>query len=127
MTKDFQKGTTGWIIMNNLYGLLTTHIEHAVGLRAFHITKVGRDYAEGFVLDRFGNLPNNGLGHNIITKKKKKKGVEQPFQPHETVAIGLRMRMNDQIFTFEKAKLELIKYIANDFTDESHFSDDESH
>jgi hypothetical protein len=38
-------------------------------------------------------------------------------ETYKTVAIGKRLRMRDQIFTFEEAKLQLIKYIANDFSD----------
>lgn len=122
MRKDFRKGSTGWIVLENMYSLLNTNIEHAVGLRAFHITKVGREYAEGFIIERFGNLSNNGKGHNILTKKKKKKGVEIDFLPHDNVSIGMKKKMHDQIFTFEDAKLQLITYIANDFSD-PHFNE----
>lgn len=122
---EFRKGQTGYIIMKNMYGVLKSHVEHSVGLKAFHITKVGREYVDGFVIERFGDLSGNGIGHNIITKKKKKKGVEIPFQPHDSVAIGKRLRINHDVFTFEQGKLELIKYIANDFSDPEDYNEGE--
>lgn len=119
-----KKGDICYIILKNLSLALITNLEYSVGLRAFHITSVGRIYAEGFYFERFGNLSDGGVGHNIITKKKKKKGIEIPFDAYESVAIGSKMRIGEDIFTFGEAQLELIKYISNEFQDASDFEDE---
>ena len=113
-----KKGETAYIVHKGLSGMLNTHLQYSVGLKEFHITNVGKIYAEGFILDRFGNLPNGGKGVMILTKKKKQKGKEIDFEQHDSVAIGMRLNMS-QLLSFDDAKLELIKYIANDFSDES--------
>ena len=111
-----KKGDTLYITTKNLNGLLSVNFTHSVGLRTVHVTNVGKVYVEGFILEKFVNLPNNGRGHNIITKKKKKRGIEIDFEPNDSVAIGVRARINSSEFqTFEEAKLELIKFISNDF------------
>jgi hypothetical protein len=111
-----KKGETYYIIAKDLTGLLKYHYQHAVGLREFHVTHVGRIYVTGFLFERFGTLPNLGLGYKILTKKKKKKGKEIEFQEYDIVTVETQFRMND-LLTFGEAKLELIKYISNDFED----------
>jgi len=109
-------GEPSYIVLTNISGSITTNLEYAVGLRIFHIKKLGTIYAEGFFFERFGNIPNGGAGHNIITKKKKKRGIEIDFEPYESVAIGMRLPISE-LRSFEQAKLELIKFISNDFSD----------
>lgn len=122
MKKLPKKLETKYIVLENLHYMLNTHIQHSVGLRAFHITKIGRTHADGFYFEEFGKVKaqpySKQLLSKIITPKNKVKGVEVEFNEYETVSISCKMRL-DQLHTFDEAKLILIKYIANDFSDPS--------
>jgi hypothetical protein len=93
------------------------HAKATMKLIEVHVKKSGTRYVEGFYFERYSNVVNfPGLANAIITKKKKKKGVEIPFEPHDTVAIGRQFRVED-LCTFDEAKLKMIEYIANNFGD----------
>lgn len=81
------------------------------------IKKIGREYIEGFILERYGSVISRGANPNIIlTKPRKRKGVIIPFRDGEHVAVACKHKIYD-LLTLEEAKLKMIEHIMTDFGD----------
>lgn len=81
------------------------------------IKKIGRDYIEGFTMERYGYAINRGVYPKmILTKQKKKKGILVPFRDNEHVAVVCKHKISD-LLTLEEAKLKMIEHIVTNFGD----------
>ena len=82
------------------------------------VTGVKGKIVEGFHFENYGHIMINypHMERSIFTKKNKNKGKEIPWKISDTVALTMKYDENS-LYTLEEAKMEMIKYIANDFND----------
>lgn len=102
----------------------TYHITHTVGINMFYALELHKDgRISGYTIEQYSNPLVKANHWRILTKKRKVKGVEVEFVDSDVVQFPSTLS-DSQLVTFDEAKLELIKYIANDFESPEYYDED---
>ena len=100
--------------------LITTSVfaKAKIVLIEIHVTEVKGRTVKGFHFENYGHIMDNypHKERSIFTKKNKLKGKDIPWKKSDNVALTVEYNERD-LYTLEEAKMEMIKYIANDFND----------
>ena len=125
--KKFNEKDKAYMLYNvhELIHHLGTSIVHAFAVKEIYITKVGRENVNGFLFENYGALCRSAGKEEyvnkyfkIISKPRKNRGKIMPFIAIDTVTVEITTKM-DQLYTMDEIKLKLIKYISNDFKEDS--------